>query len=189
MRPHRLPIAPLALAVLAFGAVSRAVAQSPLALSGASAADARTTRAIRRTLDTLYATFSFDAGGAPNWTTMRALFLPGAAFVDPIKPSARPHAIDAERFIANFRQWVEETPKGKGGFKERIVAARIDHFGHVAHAYVTFEGFLPGVATAEERGLDSIQLVLDGATWKIASLTTQYEQPNLAMPTRFGGRR
>lgn len=166
-----------------------AQAPKPCAPNGAAASDAQATRAIRRTLDTLYAAFSFKAGGAPNWTAMRALFLPGAAFVNPVKPPAPPQAISAEQFLVNFRQWVEETPKGKAGFRERIVMARVDHFGHVAHAYVTFEGFLPGKAAAEERGLDSIQLVLDGGSWKVASFTTQYAQPNLEMPTRFGGRR
>ena len=90
-----------------------------------------------------------------SWAAMRSRFVPGAAFVDPVQPPTAPRAIDLETFVAQFRQWVEGTPKGRAGFRERIVVARIDAFGHIAHAYVTFEGFAPGQAVAE-RGVDSI---------------------------------
>lgn len=178
-------------AVIACSFSSRVAAQAPKTSvsGGAPVSDAQVTRAIRRTLDSLYEAFSFNAGGTPDWAAMRVLFLPGAAFVDPVKPGTPPHAIGADEFLKNFRRWVETTPKGKAGFREKIVAARIDHFGRVAHAYVTFEGYASGKAAVEERGLDSIQLVLDGAQWKVASFTTQYEEPGLAMPARFGGRR
>lgn len=178
-------------AVAACSFSSRVAAQTPKASAHSSApvGDTQVTRAIRRTLDSLYEAFSFTAGGTPDWAAMRVLFLPGAAFVDPVKPDSPPGAIGADMFLKNFRQWVERTPKGKAGFRERIVAARIDHFGRVAHAYVAFEGYAPGKTTAEERGVDSIQLVLDGAQWKVASFTTQYEEAGLAMPARFLGRR
>lgn len=151
----------------------------------AHAAEEQEAGKVRRTLDALYEAFSFDAGGAPDWEGLRSLFLPGAAFVDPVKPGVPPKGIGADAFLANFRNWVETNPKAKAGFRERIVAARVDHFGHLAHAYVTFEGYVPGATTAETRGLDSIQLVLDGDLWKVASFTTQYEEPGLPLPGRF----
>jgi len=119
-----------------------------------------------------------------SWAAMRSRFVPGAAFVDPVQPPTAPRAIDLETFVAQFRQWVEGTPKGRAGFRERIVVARIDAFGHIAHAYATFEGFAPGQAVAE-RVVDSIQLVFDDTAWKVASFTTQYEAPGLPMPARF----
>ena len=151
--------------------------------------DALTERAIRRTLDSLYAAFSFDAGHVPAWTAMRDLMLPGAGFVDPVTTGVAPHAVPIDTFVAHFRAWVEGTPKGKVGFRERIVAARIDAFGHIAHAFVTFEGGVPGHRAADERGVDSIDLVQVGADWKVASFSTQYEAPGLALPARFGGHR
>jgi hypothetical protein len=147
--------------------------------------EAAIARDIRAKLDALYQAFSFDAGGAPDWEGLRKLFLPGASFVDPVKPGTPPQAVGAEEFLAKFRSWVETNPKAKAGFRERIVAVRLDHFGHVAHAYVTFEGYVPAVGTAETHGLDSIQLVLDGGDWKVASFTTQYESPELPLPDRF----
>jgi len=143
---------------------------------------------IGRTLEKLYRAFCFDPGREPDWQAMESLFLPGAAFVDPVKPGKPPRAIGAEEFLANFKTWVK-SPEMNKGFHERIVATRIDHFGHLAHVYVTFEGYVPGSAKAETRGLDSIQFVLDGEIWKLASFTTQYESPDLPLPARFAAPR
>jgi hypothetical protein len=176
------------LAVLALAAVSclpiPAAAEPPNQPKAAD--EAATARNLRATLDVLYQAFSFDAGGAPVWDGLRKLFLPGASFVDPVRPGTPPRAVGAEEFLGKFRTWVETNPKAKAGFRERIVAVRLDHFGHVAHAYVTFEGYVPGTAAAETRGLDSIQLLLDGGAWKVASFTTQYESQDLPLPDRFG---
>ena len=183
------PVAVLRLVAFAALIVIGSLAVAPIAAEPPNQAkpadDAAAVRDIRATLDALYEAFSFDAGGAPDWEGLRKLFLPGASFVDPVKPGTPPRAVGAEEFLAKFRTWVETTEKAKAGFRERIVAVRLDHFGHVAHAYVTFEGYVPGAAAAETRGLDSIQLLLDGGFWKVASFTTQYESPELPMPARF----
>jgi hypothetical protein len=76
---------------------------------------------------------------------------------------------------ASFRQ----------GFSERIVATRVDAFGHIGHAYVTFEGYVPGDTTTRTRGVDSIQLILTGDDWKVASFTTQFENDSLPLPPSF----
>lgn len=158
-----------------------------------SAADVADERDIRRTLDALYTAFSFNAGTEPDWITQRALFLPGAAFVDRVTPGSAPRAIGVEEFVANFRRWVMADSALRDGFRERIMSVRMDHFGHVAHAYVAFEGFVPepGVVTPppRTRGVDSIQLVRDDhGRWHVASFTTQYEGPAAPLPARFGGR-
>lgn len=142
-----------------------------------AAAEAPALPEIRSVLDRLYVAFSFDAGGQPDWAAMRGLFLPGAVFVDPVKPGVPPRGKSADAFLADFRQWVESDPKLEAGFRERIVEARIEAFGHIAHAFVTFEGYVPGpsAAKAVTRGVDSIQLVASDAGWKVASFTTQYE--------------
>jgi hypothetical protein len=153
----------------------------------AAAAEDPAERDIRAVLDALYVSFSFDAGGQPDWAAMQALLLPGAVFVDPVKPGVPPRGKSADEFLADFRSWVETDPKLKNGFRERIVAVHGDHFGHVAHAFVTFEGYVPGPnpAKAETRGVDSIQLVKVGSAWKVASFATQYEEPGLPVPLRL----
>lgn len=141
--------------------------------------------AIDTTLALLYQSFSFEKGQEPQWNVMRSLFLDGASFVDPISDSARPKAIGVEAFIANFREAVLHAPAFREGLQERIVAARVDRFGHIAHAYVTFEGLVPGERRVQTRGVDSIQLVLSDSRWMVASFTTQYEKKDLPLPSRF----
>ena len=87
--------------------------------------------------------------------------------------------------VAGIRDAVKHAASYREGFDERIVATRIDCFGYVANAYVTLEGFVPGEPGARTRGVNSIQLILSGADWKIASFTTQFEQKGLLLPPRF----
>ena len=162
-----------------------------LSLSGWSPAAAQPTAltpgtaGIDSTLTQLYRTFSFEKGHVPDWTKLRTFFLDGASIVDPVRDGVAPHAVGVAAFIAGFRDAVKNAAKYREGFGERIVATRIDSFGYVAHAYVTFEGFVPGEQGARTRGVDSIQLILAGEDWKIASFTTQFEQKGLLLPPRF----
>ena len=71
------------------------------------------------------------------------------------------------------------------GLHERILRIRADVYGSIAHAYVSFEGYVPGEEQARTRGLDSLQFVRDGPRWLLISFTTQYERLRLPMPARF----
>jgi hypothetical protein len=142
-------------------------------------------RAIAATLDALYDAFCFDPHGEPDWGAMRALFAAGAAFYGPAGDA--PVGVDAERFLADFAAYAARPPFDASGLHERIVHARIDAYGAIAHAYVAFEGFVPGQPGVVTRGLDGIQLVKAGERWLVASFTTQFESPALPMPARFLG--
>lgn len=146
---------------------------------------------VRATLDELYAAFCFDAGGEADWDTLRALAVDGAVWYAPSTAGETPRSFDTARFLADFRDAIRREPGLVAGFHERIVHARIDTFGGVAHAWVAFEGFVPGTTVVRTRGLDSIQLLLDddgshaGGRWRVASFTTQYESPERTLPRRF----
>ena len=133
------------------------------------------------TVDALYRSFCWDAGGEPDWAAMRALFAEGAAFVAP----GTSNAVGADAFHADFAAFAATEPLASSGFHERITHARLDAFGGVAHAYVVFEGFVPGEDEPRSRGLDSIQLVRDGERWLVVSFTTQYETRDERLPRRF----
>ena len=156
------------------------VAQAPTAARPSARPDG-----IDSTLARLYESFSFQKGNAPAWTVMRHLFLDGATIVDPVRPGTVPHAVGIDRFLSNFRKAVARAPSFRNGFVERILVTRVDSFGNIAHAYVTFEGFAPAHEAEAIRGVDSIQLFLVGSTWKVASFTTQYEKKDLPLPARF----
>ncbi|MCK6448267.1 MAG: PepSY domain-containing protein [Planctomycetes bacterium] len=140
---------------------------------------------VLRTLDELYAAFCFDAGGEADWETLRELAVAGAVWFAPCVAGEAPRPFDTARFLADFRDAIRREPGLVAGFHERIVHARIDTFGGVAHAWVAFEGFVPGTTVVRTRGLDSIQLLLDRGRWRVASFTTQYESHELTLPRRF----
>lgn len=189
------------------GFSARFASRVALALSIALTASCKTTasapppsadelRGVRATLDELYIAFCFEPGGEADWDGMRALFCEGAAFVAPIAPGATPVAVDSEQFLADFQDWVRGSRIGRTGFHERITHARIELFGTVAHAWVTFDGFVPpsgfeaaggaeAAARQNTRGLDSLQLVLDGDRWLVASFTSHYASAGEPMPARF----
>lgn len=142
------------------------------------------------TIEALYATFDFDPGGEADWDGMRSLFAPGASFAAPIAPDAEPELMDADAFVGRFQEWVATSEEGATGLHERIVAMKVDRFGHIAQAWVVFEGFVPDgdspeAPPATTRGVDSIQLVLGPAGWRVASFTTQYEGGAVALPADY----
>ena len=134
---------------------------------------------VRTAIDDLYAAFDWDPGGEPDWAAQRALYLDGAVFV------SGGRAQDTEAFLATFAEWVRTGEFAESGLHERILSVRLDHFGGVAHAWVSFEGHLPGEAEARTRGLDSLQFVRTPDGWRLASFTTQYEGEGLELPARF----
>jgi len=158
-----------------------------LAACRTSAADppVEAVAAVDRTLEALYRSFCFDAGGQADWDGMRSLFADGASFVAPIHDGGTPRAVRADEFVRDFRTWIADSEFGRTGLHERIVRARIDLFGTIAHAFVTFEGFVPPDGEVTTRGVDSIQLVKDGERWLVASFSTQYESENAPLPARF----
>ena len=139
--------------------------------------------AIEAMLSDLYESFCFDAGGEADWASMRGHFAEDASFVSIRKGVAS--ATGADTFIADFRRWINTSQEGRTGLHERIVRTRIDSYGDIGHAYVTFEGFVPGSEEAQTLGLDSIQLVRDRGEWKLSSFASQFSNEQLPMPTRF----
>ena len=168
------PLLSVLVALAAFGCQTPAAPPASHELAG-----------IHQLLDALYESFCFEVGGEADWEGMRVLFAEGAAFVAPITDAAPPRAVGAETFLADFRAWSTGTAVSTTGLHERIVHARVDVFGAIAHAYVTFEGFVPPDGPATTRGVDSIQLVRDGGRWLVASFTSQFENAELPLPARF----
>lgn len=141
-------------------------------------------QALEGTLDRLYRAFCFDAGAEADWAGMESLFADGATFFPPIAPDSIPRGTDAEEFLDTFRTWVRDSDVGRTGLHERIVHLRVDAVGDIAHAFVTFDGFVPG-RKPDRRGVDSIQLVRSGTEWRVASFTTHYAGEDSELPDRF----
>lgn len=134
---------------------------------------------LRGVIDDLYEAFDWDPGGQPDWDTQRELYLEDAIFV------SRGRVQDRTAFLQSFSAWVRRGEYAETGLYERILSVRLDLFGGVAHAWVSFEAHLPGEDEVRTRGLDSLQFVDTEDGWRLVSFTTQYEGEELELPSRF----
>lgn len=131
----------------------------------------------------LYDVISGPVGEARDWDRLRSLFLPSARMV-PVQRSASGRveyrAMTVEDYIHGAGPRLEQM-----GFSEREIARRIDRFGDVAHVFSTYEGTRAGSDEPFLRGLNSIQLIYDGARWWVSSLAWSAERPDLPIPPEY----
>ncbi len=106
---------------------------------------------------------------------------PGGYLADP--PPARaaaPAPLPTEDYIRSSGPVIERI-----GFQETEVARRVERFGDVAHAFSTYEGYQEGREEPVMSGLNSIQLIHDGARWWVSSLAWAPARPDLPIPPRY----
>jgi hypothetical protein len=193
LRPRRSPARPAALAaaaLLLLAPASRLAAQSagapPAAAPAAPAARPADVASPDALIAALYDVISGPPGQARDWNRLRSLFAPGARMV-PVVP--RPGGgfaavvLSADDYVARSGETLT-----RFGFTEREVARRTERFGHVVHAWSTYEGRFtaPNAPRAEPvRGINSIQLTSDGARWYVLSITWEAERPDLPIPAAY----
>lgn len=70
------------------------------------------------------------------------------------------------------------------GFRERELARRTEQFGPIAHVFSTYEG-RNEVDTTVLRGINSIQLMNDGARWWVVSVFWTGEGSDNPIPSKY----
>lgn len=150
----------------------------------ASAQPETDVREVRAVVERLYEAFCFDAGGQADWQTIEASCLPDGVYAAPCAPGSSPRLGDRSVFLADFRAWVA-SDAARSGLHERILAARIERCGGMAHAFVAFEGVDPASGERKTLGVDSLVLLDDHGRWKVASFATQYADASAGLPRRF----
>jgi hypothetical protein len=110
---------------------------------------------------------SFEEGQTPDWQSMEGLFSRHARII-----RITPEGIDYLD-LAAFRSMAEEMIEVGAftSFYEREIARRVDHYGNVMHVASAYETKIsPHALDYLERGINSLQLILENASWKIVSL-------------------
>lgn len=121
-----------------------------------------------------------------DWDRLRSLFLPGGRFTLDRwgAPDGTSQYVlrswDVEGFIAAARFFYRES-----GFYEWEIGPRVERFGHVAHALSTYESRIAPDGEPISRGINSVQLVFDGARWWAANLVFDIERPENPIPGRY----
>lgn len=161
-----------------------APAQSPTAYADSIKPNPADVQSVDAIIAALYNVISGPAGQARDWNRFRSLFarearlvphqkLPDGKFVTvPLSPDGYIKRASA-RFATN-------------GFFEKEIARRTERFGNIVHVFTTYEG---REKEADEkpfvRGINSVQLLNDGARWYILTVFWQAESPDTPLPDKY----
>ncbi|HUQ33659.1 MAG TPA: hypothetical protein VM095_16180 [Pyrinomonadaceae bacterium] len=159
----------------------------------ANPADVQTMDSI---IAALYDVISGPAGKKRDWDRFRSLFFPGARLI-PTGPRRAPgtapdapltgkeeygsRALTPEEYITRASGLLETN-----GFFEREVARRTEQYGHIVHAFSTYESrHKQEDAKPFQRGINSIQLMNDGKRWWVVTVFWEGETEKTPLPELY----
>ena len=134
----------------------------------------------------VYEVISGPAGQKRDWERMRSLFAPGArlmptAAVPPADENFATQVLDVDGYVARAGKYLEEN-----GFFESETARRVETYGHIAHAWSTYESrHKSDDPEPFARGINSIQLMHDGRRWWVVSIFWEAETPAAPIPEKY----
>jgi hypothetical protein len=120
--------------------------------------------------------------GTRDWARFRLLFADGARMI-PVRMTpegSSPALTTVEEYItragANFE---------KNAFYESEVARRVEAFGNIAHVFSTYESRRAPGEKPFARGINSIQLVKVGKSWKVMTILWDSEREGNPLPAKY----
>jgi hypothetical protein len=155
------------------------IAQNPPAKSSASFADDG--KSVDSIIHAMYDVISGPAG-ARNWTRFHALFVPQATLATVLHKSGQTvYKVmtpgDYERGAGAYFE--------QHAFYESEIARKTEQFGNVAHVFTTYASRRDPKAAPFERGINSVELLNDGARWWILTISWDSERPDNPIPAQF----
>jgi hypothetical protein len=139
-------------------------------------------------IDAAYEVISGPAGTRRDWDRERSLFIPGARLIPTaLAPGViaedgnAPQILDVEGYITRVEPYF-----AKNGFYEKEIARKTEQFGHIAHAWSTYESrHHADDAEPFMRGINSIQLFYDDNRWWILTIYWQHESVKDQIPGKY----
>jgi hypothetical protein len=161
----------------------RRLAAVPVLLCASLAPSGRAadTDSIESTVRALYDSISGPAG-ARDWARFRSLFAAGARLV-PMRVTPEgtaPTVLTVDEYVTRAGANFEKAP-----FYESEISRRIDSFGGMAHVFSTYESRRGPGQKPFARGINSIQLVLDGKAWRIMTVLWDAEREGNPIPAKY----
>ncbi len=132
----------------------------------------------------VYDVISGPAGKPRDWGRFRSLFAEGARLI-PTGPRPGggfgPRVLDPEGYVERSTPIFE-----KSAFYEKEIARRTERYGHIAHVFSTYEArHDPADAAPFLRGINSFQLVFDGARWWVVTVFWEAESDAVKIPKEY----
>ncbi|WP_456427007.1 hypothetical protein [Rhodocaloribacter sp.] len=176
----RFPALVLVLALL-LPAVVRAQAPEEAPPLEADPADVETVDGL---MHAVYEVISGPAGQARDWDRFRSLFHPSARLI-PVQPTQDGGFAPAFLSVDDYIEWAGAYLE-RNGFFEREIYRSTEAYGHVLHAFSTYESR----HKAEDpepfvRGINSFQLMHDGARWWVLNIFWDSERPGQPIPAQY----
>jgi hypothetical protein len=167
-------------------------AATPQAAGAAAAAEAPVRPAARpedvasvdAIIAALYDVISGPWGQDRDWNRFRSLFADGARLIVAApSPQGRvpSRSMTVEEYVISADPFLK-----RDGFWEREIARRIDRYGNVTHVFSTYESRVSSADSPPfSRGINSIQLVTDGARWWVVTILWDFERPGNPIPAEY----
>lgn len=120
--------------------------------------------------------------GPRDWNRFRTLFAEGARLI-PVRATAeggQPTVLTVEDYEKRT------TPTfAKTAFYESEVGQRVETFGNIAHVFSTYESRRAPGEKPFARGINSMQLVRIGNTWKFLTILWDTEREGNPLPEKY----
>ena len=158
-------------------------AGSLLAQDVPAAADPSDVESVDAIIGAVYEVISGPEGDDRDWDRMRSLFVEGARLI--------PSFMDAEGRIGFRFMSVEDWIEGATGyfaensFFEVEIHRVEERYGHISHAFSTYESRREAEGEPFVRGINSFQLLNDGMRWWILNIYWQGETDAEPIPTQY----
>lgn len=136
-------------------------------------------------LKTLYDVISGPAGQKRDWNRFRSIMAPYARLI----PTAPRQGGGANLVVLGVEDYIQRAGPSleRDGFFEVEVSRTSESYGNIMHAFSTYES--RRTADTKEkpfaRGINSIQLLKDGARWWVVTIYWDAERPGNEIPARY----
>lgn len=196
-----LSAAALTLAAFTAGAQTKSPDATPTAAPSGPAAPARPPQpppppeaaSVDAIVQALYDSVTHPPNREPDWSRLRAIFLPAGRLIPPQRPTGEFAVLGPEDFISRVSSGIAARRNEGGkdrGFAEREISRKTDCFGNICQVFSTYEGrYAPGDAAPFVRGINAIQLVRDGNRWWVVNVLWDQESPEKPIPPGYLAKR
>jgi hypothetical protein len=148
-----------------------------------AAADPADVESVDAIIGAVYDVISGPAGAERDWDRMRSLFPPGAHLIPSIPNPKGGYGLrfmTVEDWIEGARGWFAEN-----AFFEVEIHRVEERYGHIAHAFSTYESRREAGGEPFTRGINSFQLLFDGQRWWIVNIYWQGETESEPIPAGY----